>query len=36
MLGEHTREVLAELLGTTTEEYEALVAAGVSGMGPPD
>lgn len=35
-LGEHSAEVLAELLGTTTEEYEALVSAGVSGTGPPD
>jgi crotonobetainyl-CoA:carnitine CoA-transferase CaiB-like acyl-CoA transferase len=34
--GEHTEEVLAELLGTTHEEYERLVADGVSGMGPPD
>lgn len=30
-LGEHTQEVLAEELGVTAEEYEALVAAGVSG-----
>ncbi|MFN8508845.1 MAG: CoA transferase [Dehalococcoidia bacterium] len=35
-LGEHTLEVLAELLGTTHEEYDSLVAAGVSGTGPPD
>jgi formyl-CoA transferase len=35
-LGEHTFEVLSELLGTTREEYEQLVAAGVSGEGPPD
>lgn len=34
--GEHTLEVLAELLGTTPEEYEQLVAAGVSGGGPPE
>ena len=36
LLGEHTAEVLAELLGTSNDEYEALVAAGVSGSGPPD
>ena len=30
-LGEHTQQVLAEELGVTAEEYEALVAAGVSG-----
>jgi crotonobetainyl-CoA:carnitine CoA-transferase CaiB-like acyl-CoA transferase len=36
LLGEHTAEVLAELLGTSGDEYEALVAAGVSGIGPPD
>lgn len=30
-LGEHTQEVLAEELGVTAEEYQALVAAGVSG-----
>ncbi|MGE0600005.1 MAG: CaiB/BaiF CoA transferase family protein [Dehalococcoidia bacterium] len=34
-LGEHSAEVLADLLGTTTEEYESLVAAGVSGIVPP-
>ena len=36
LLGEHTEEVLAELLGTTHEEYARLVADGVSGMGPPE
>lgn len=36
LLGEHTAEVLAELLGTRAEEYEALVVAGLSGVGPPD
>jgi crotonobetainyl-CoA:carnitine CoA-transferase CaiB-like acyl-CoA transferase len=36
LLGEHTAEVLAELLGTSGDDYEALVAAGVSGIGPPD
>jgi crotonobetainyl-CoA:carnitine CoA-transferase CaiB-like acyl-CoA transferase len=36
LLGEHTAEVLAELLGTSPDEYEALVEAGVSGIGPPD
>src|SRR4051794_26922045 len=35
LLGEHTFEVLSELLGTTKEEYEALVAAGVSGTEKP-
>ncbi|MGB4861680.1 MAG: CoA transferase [Tepidiformaceae bacterium] len=35
-LGEHSAEVLSELLGTTAAEYEALVSAGVSGTGPPD
>lgn len=34
--GEHTAEVLARFLGTTNDEYQALVAAGVSGSGPPD
>ncbi|MGE3075025.1 MAG: CaiB/BaiF CoA transferase family protein [Dehalococcoidia bacterium] len=34
-LGEHSAEVLAELLGTTAEEYDSLVAAGVSGIDPP-
>lgn len=36
LLGEHTFEVLSELLGTTRKEYDALVAAGISGMGPPE
>ena len=35
LLGEHSAEVLAEFLGVLTETYEGLVAAGVSGMGPP-
>lgn len=35
-LGEHTFEVLSALLGTTQDEYDALVAAGVSGTGPPE
>jgi crotonobetainyl-CoA:carnitine CoA-transferase CaiB-like acyl-CoA transferase len=35
LLGEHSLEVLAELLGMGQEEYDRLVAAGVSGMGPP-
>ena len=35
LLGEHSREVFAELLGMTDEEYEALVAAGVSGIEKP-
>ena len=34
-LGEHSAEVLAELLGTTEAEYESLVSAGVSGTEPP-
>jgi len=34
--GQHTAEVLAELLDVTPEEYERWVADGVSGMGPPD
>jgi crotonobetainyl-CoA:carnitine CoA-transferase CaiB-like acyl-CoA transferase len=33
-LGEHTFEVLSELLGMTQSEYEALVASGVSGTEP--
>lgn len=36
LLGQHTAEVLSELLGMGHEEYERLVAAGISGMGPPD
>jgi crotonobetainyl-CoA:carnitine CoA-transferase CaiB-like acyl-CoA transferase len=35
-LGEHSFEVLAELLGMNREEYDQLVASGVSGSGPPD
>jgi crotonobetainyl-CoA:carnitine CoA-transferase CaiB-like acyl-CoA transferase len=34
LLGEHTREVLGELLGVTAEEYEALERAGVTGTNP--
>jgi crotonobetainyl-CoA:carnitine CoA-transferase CaiB-like acyl-CoA transferase len=34
--GEHTAEVLARFLGTSTAEYEALVRKGVTGSGPPD
>ena len=33
--GEHTAEVLEELLGLSSGEVDALVAAGVSGEGPP-
>jgi crotonobetainyl-CoA:carnitine CoA-transferase CaiB-like acyl-CoA transferase len=36
MLGEHSREVFAELLCMADGEYEALVAAGVTGDMPPD
>jgi crotonobetainyl-CoA:carnitine CoA-transferase CaiB-like acyl-CoA transferase len=35
LLGQHTFEVLSELLGTSQAEYEALVAAGVSGTEQP-
>jgi len=35
-LGEHSAEVLAELLGMGPEEYRALAEAGISGEGPPD
>jgi len=35
MLGEHSREVLAEFLGVTEEDYEALVERNVSGDEPP-
>lgn len=35
LLGEHSAEVLAELLGTTSSEYERLRGAGVTGIGPP-
>ncbi|MEX1022927.1 MAG: CoA transferase [Dehalococcoidia bacterium] len=34
--GQHTHEVLAELLGMDAAEVDELVSAGVSGMGPPD
>ncbi len=34
--GQHSREVLAELLGWSDVEYETLESTGVSGMGPPD
>ena len=33
--GEHTAEVLEELLGLSSDEVDALVAAGISGEGPP-
>lgn len=33
--GEHGLEVLADLLGMTEARYAELVAAGISGMGPP-
>lgn len=36
LLGEHSFEVLSELLGMSEAEYNELVSAGVSGMGPPD
>ena len=35
LLGEHTLEVMQELLGSTADEYDALVAAGVSGREQP-
>jgi crotonobetainyl-CoA:carnitine CoA-transferase CaiB-like acyl-CoA transferase len=35
LLGEHTLEVMQEMLGSTPDEYEALVAAGVSGTEQP-
>jgi crotonobetainyl-CoA:carnitine CoA-transferase CaiB-like acyl-CoA transferase len=35
-LGEHSREVLARYLNVSGDEYEALVAAGITGEGPPD
>jgi crotonobetainyl-CoA:carnitine CoA-transferase CaiB-like acyl-CoA transferase len=35
MLGEHSREVLAEFLGITDAEYEQLVAEGITGDMPP-
>ncbi|TAK75272.1 MAG: CoA transferase [Dehalococcoidia bacterium] len=34
--GEHTYEVLQELLGMPAAEVDELVRSGVSGMGPPD
>jgi crotonobetainyl-CoA:carnitine CoA-transferase CaiB-like acyl-CoA transferase len=34
--GEHTHEVLAELLGMGADEVDELVRAGISGGGPPD
>lgn len=34
--GQHTHEVLAELLGMSEDEVDELVRAGVSGGGPPD
>jgi crotonobetainyl-CoA:carnitine CoA-transferase CaiB-like acyl-CoA transferase len=36
MLGEHSAEVLEHFLGVDNEEYERLVAAGVTGDQPPD
>lgn len=36
MLGEHSHEVFAELLGMSAGEYEALVERGISGDGPPE
>lgn len=35
-LGEHSAEVLAELLGIGLDDYQKLVNKGVSGEGPPD
>jgi crotonobetainyl-CoA:carnitine CoA-transferase CaiB-like acyl-CoA transferase len=35
-LGEHSRYVLATYLGITDAEYEALVAAGITGDAPPE
>ena len=34
--GQHSREVLADLLSWSDTEYEKLESSGVSGMGPPD
>ena len=34
--GEHTHEVLEELLGMSADEVDELVRAGISGGGPPD
>ncbi len=36
LLGEHSFEVLSQLLGMTREAYDALVDAGISGVGPPE
>ena len=36
LLGQHTREVCAELLGLSDAEIDALVAEGVLEDGPPD
>lgn len=36
LLGEHSFEVLSQLLGMTQEAYDGLVDAGISGMGPPE
>ena len=36
MLGEHSFEVFHEHLGLTEPEYEALVAANLTGDGPPE
>jgi len=36
MLGEHSAEVLEHFLGVDSEEYERLVAAGVTGDQPPE
>jgi crotonobetainyl-CoA:carnitine CoA-transferase CaiB-like acyl-CoA transferase len=36
LLGQHCFEVFSELLGMDRIEYDALVAAGISGSGPPD
>ena len=35
LLGEHSFEVFQEFLGMTQAEYDELVAAGISGTGPP-
>jgi crotonobetainyl-CoA:carnitine CoA-transferase CaiB-like acyl-CoA transferase len=35
IMGQHSREVLAEFLGVTDDEYDDLVAAGVTGDMPP-
>jgi crotonobetainyl-CoA:carnitine CoA-transferase CaiB-like acyl-CoA transferase len=36
LLGQHGAEVLNELLGWNETQYAELVAAGISGMGPPE